>query len=157
MNKFQHFAGLKIIPPARTSIKNYDSYFLVWLIVTTAWLLLLYCLYDYLVYIMIGIFCLFGASAMATVIYNFFLINFECTENITCPTRDVRRWKFCDFIPQLLCRSGFPVAGTHQKYFSKMGGLRLVSWICPEKQNWFPWWHFDFENALFFPSNSENG
>ena len=81
---------------------------------------------------MIGIFCLFGASAMATVIYNFFLINFECTENITCPTRDVRRWKFCDFIPQLFCRSGFPVAGTHQKYFSKTGCLREVSWKAPK-------------------------
>jgi len=83
----------------------------IWLIVTTAWLMLLYFLYDYLVYIMIGIFCIFGASAMATVIYTFILINFECTESVTCPTRDVRRWKLCDFIPQLFCRSGFPVTG----------------------------------------------
>ena len=74
--------------------------------------MLLYFLYDYLVYVMIGIFCIFGASAMATVIYNVVLIRFACTESVTCPTRDLRRWKFCDSIPQLFCRSGLPVAGT---------------------------------------------
>jgi len=105
----------------------------IWLIVTTAWLLLLYCLYDYLVYIMIGIFCIFGASAMATVIYNFILVNFECTENVTCPTRDVRRWKFCDFIPQLFCRSGFPVAGVILAVFC----LSLsVTWFIFRHSSW---------------------
>lgn len=105
----------------------------IWLIVTTAWLLLLYCLYDYLVYIMIGIFCIFGASAMATVIYTFLVINFECTESITCPTRDVRRWKFCDLIPQLFCRSGFPVAGVILSVFC----LSLsITWFIFRHSSW---------------------
>lgn len=81
----------------------------IWLTATTGWLLLLYFLYDYLVYLMIAIFCLFGSSAMITVIYNNILIKMECTHQVRCPQRNVPRWKFFDCIPQYVCRSGVSV------------------------------------------------
>jgi hypothetical protein len=82
----------------------------IWLLATSAWLTLLYLLYDYLVYFMIGIFCLFGSSAMITVIYNNFLIKLDCTHSIRCPKRHVPSWRCLDCIPHYLCRSGISVA-----------------------------------------------
>ena len=100
---------------------------------------------------MIGIFCIFGASAMATVIYNFFLVNFDCTESVTCPTRDVRRWKFCDFIPQLFCRSGFPVAGTRHKCLWKKNMLWLYPYFEFRSSTGCILFEFIY-NLVYFPS-----
>ena len=106
--------------------------FSVWLVVTTAWLLLLYFLYDYLVYFMIAIFCIFGASAMITVIYNNILIKLQCTESVTCPVRDVAKWKLCDCIPHYLCRSGLSVSGIFSLFncLFKTACLKLLVWNC---------------------------
>merc|ERR1711935_947183 len=55
----------------------------IWLCVTTGWLCLLYMLYDYLVFIMIGIFCFCGALAIGHVLYCTILVRFSCTSRYT--------------------------------------------------------------------------
>ena len=62
----------------------------VWLCVTTGWLLLLYMLYDYLVFIMIGIFCFCGALAMGHVLFCVVLTRFACTNRYTFKQPSVR-------------------------------------------------------------------
>lgn len=103
----------------------------VWLCVTTGWLLLLYMLYDYLVFIMIGIFCFCGALAMGHVLFCVVLNRFACTNRYTFKqtSATVRKiikilflywvlsnlksvsWPFLDCIPRLICRAGYPIAG----------------------------------------------
>lgn len=82
----------------------------IWLCVTTGWLLLLYMLYDYLVFIMIGIFCFCGALAMGHVLYCVVLVRFSCTSRYTFKQRShSASWGYFDCL-RYFCRGGYPIA-----------------------------------------------
>ena len=120
---------------------------LVWLFATSAWLILLYLLYDYLVYFMIAIFCLFGSSAMITVIYNNLLIKMDCTHRIRCPKRHVPSWRCLDCIPHYLCRSGISVAGKHPHPHSDWYGIPTNHFF---SFNFDPWMFWIFIDLVHF-------
>ena len=78
---------------------------------------------------MIAIFCLFGSSAMITVIYNNLLIKMDCTHRIRCPKRHVPSWRCLDCIPHYLCRSGISVAGKHPHPHSDWYGIQRTIFL----------------------------
>lgn len=80
---------------------------LVAVLLASCSLLGIYFFYDYMVWFAIAIFTISGSFAVLSVLYNHILLKFDCTHSYRMPIRNIN-WRFLDFIPKALCRSGAP-------------------------------------------------